>query len=199
MLVGDDEAFLAEATALAEQELGCKVFRGHRKYVMASHTQWKFNSLPLATRCTATLNLFTDLEMLAHADYFVGALLAHVMSVAGCLSSCFGARCSACSCSCYAHLESVPCWHNHCCSEFWNTFWNLSSKVELHVLMHSFAAVPWMSTGDGPPRLPAYHRAGPRQTVPSRLVHGATLVKEGRSDSLLRPIRVILALSVCCW
>ena len=82
VLVGDDEAFLAEATALAERELGCKVFQGHKKYVMSSHTQWKFNALPLETRCTATLNLFTDLEMLAHTDYFVGAYLAPLLSMA---------------------------------------------------------------------------------------------------------------------
>ena len=78
VLVGDDAAFLAEATALAKQELGCKVFQGGKKYPMPAHTQWKFNSLPLDDRCAATLNLFTDLELLAHTDYFVGALL-HVL------------------------------------------------------------------------------------------------------------------------
>ena len=116
VLVGDDEAFLAEATALAQRELGCKVFQGHKKYVMSSHTQWKFNSLPLETRCTATLNLFTDLEMLAHTDYFVGALLArdfvHSTVPVYIYSSAPVVHPTA------AHAINTwlkPCWHNKYC------------------------------------------------------------------------------------
>jgi hypothetical protein len=72
-MVGDDEAFLAEAEALAVERLGCKLFRGRAAYEMASHTQHVFNALPYDQRCAASLHLFTDLELMAHTDYFVGA------------------------------------------------------------------------------------------------------------------------------
>ena len=72
VLVGDDEAFLQEAAAIAAKELGCKFFAGRLKYEMESHNQQKFDQLPLAERCTATMHLLTDLELLAHTDYFVG-------------------------------------------------------------------------------------------------------------------------------
>lgn len=111
VLVGDDEAFLAEATALAQRELGCKVFQGHKKYVMSSHTQWKFNALPLETRCTATLNLFTDLEMLAHTDYFVGALLAPFLSMA---IPVYMFQCPSCLLQLLAQLITHCCHKSHC-------------------------------------------------------------------------------------
>ena len=72
VLVGDDEAFLREAAAIAAKELGCKIFAGRAKYEMESHNQQKFDQLPLAERCAATMHLLTDLELLAHTDYFVG-------------------------------------------------------------------------------------------------------------------------------
>ena len=73
MLVGDDEAFLAEAAAIAARELGCRIFAGRAKYELPQHDQQAFDSLPLSARCAATLHLLTDLELLAHTDYFVGA------------------------------------------------------------------------------------------------------------------------------
>lgn len=72
VLVGDDAGFLAEAAALAEQELGCKVWQGRSQYMLPMHSQQKFNHLPLEDRCAATLHLFSDMELLAHTDYFVG-------------------------------------------------------------------------------------------------------------------------------
>ena len=72
VLVGDDEAFLREAAAVAAAELGCKIFAGRAKYEMESHNQQKFDQLPLTERCAATMHLLTDLELLAHTDYFVG-------------------------------------------------------------------------------------------------------------------------------
>ena len=73
VLVGDDAALLAEAAALAQERLGCKVFAGRAEYLMAKHSQGTFDALPLPERCAATMHLLTDLELLAHADYFVGA------------------------------------------------------------------------------------------------------------------------------
>jgi len=72
-MVGDDEAFLAEAEALAVERLGCKLFRGRAAYEGSSHTQHVFNALPFDQRCAASLHLLTDLELMAHTDYFVGA------------------------------------------------------------------------------------------------------------------------------
>ena len=73
MLVGDDAALLAEAAAAARERLGCKVFAGRAEYLMAKHSQGAFDALPLPERCAATMHLLTDLELLAHTDYFVGA------------------------------------------------------------------------------------------------------------------------------
>lgn len=71
--MGDDEAFIAEAAALAQRELGCAVFSERAKYELPRHKQSMFNHLPLEERCKATLHLLKDLELLAHSDYFVGA------------------------------------------------------------------------------------------------------------------------------
>ena len=73
VLVGDDAALLAEAAALAQERLSCKVFAGRAEYLMAKHQQGAFDALPLPERCAATMHLLTDLELLAHTDYFVGA------------------------------------------------------------------------------------------------------------------------------
>ena len=74
VLVGDDIELLAEAAALARERLSCQVFAGRAEYEMAKHSQSAFDALPLHERCAATLHLLTDLELLAHTDYFVGAL-----------------------------------------------------------------------------------------------------------------------------
>lgn len=73
LFVGDDEAFIAEAADLAQQQLGCAVFSERAKYELPRHKQSMFNHLPLEERCKATLHLLKDLELLAHSDYFVGA------------------------------------------------------------------------------------------------------------------------------
>jgi len=73
VIVGDDEALLREAEALAVERLGCALFRGREAYEMSSHMQHTFNRLPYDQRCAASLHLLTDMELLAHADFFVGA------------------------------------------------------------------------------------------------------------------------------
>ena len=169
VLVGDDEAFLAEATALAQRELGCKVFQGHKKYVMSSHTQWKFNSLPLETRCTATLNLFTDLEMLAHTDYFVGALLARILSIAQSLSIYLPVPQ-------FSTLQLLTrSTSGHCLVGTIRTA-PIGQYLKEAVLRHAaacayarLAAVLLTAKGNGLLLRPAYHKAEPRQEVPNML------------------------------
>jgi hypothetical protein len=73
VIVGDDEALLREAEALAVERLGCALFRGREAYEMSSHMQHTFNRLPYDQRCAASLHLLTDMELLAHTDFFVGA------------------------------------------------------------------------------------------------------------------------------
>ena len=73
VLVGDDEAFLREAQALAVERLGCKLFTKRESYEMSSHMQGLFNQLPYEQRCPASLHLLSDMELLGHTDYFVGA------------------------------------------------------------------------------------------------------------------------------
>lgn len=72
VLVGDDEALLARVAALARQQLGCQVVLS-TEHMMPAHVQQKFNRLALEDRCAATLHLLTDMELLAHTDFFVGA------------------------------------------------------------------------------------------------------------------------------
>ncbi|KAK9827988.1 hypothetical protein WJX81_005593 [Elliptochloris bilobata] len=81
VFVGDDEEFIQEAAALAQRELGCKVFGDRAKYELPSHKQSTFNHLPLEDRCSATLHLLTDLELLAHTDYFVGSFTSGIAAL----------------------------------------------------------------------------------------------------------------------
>jgi len=93
VIVGDDEALLREAEALAVERLGCALFRGREAYEMSSHMQHTFNRLPYDQRCAASLHLLTDMELLAHTDFFVGACRA-----AGCgrgAPACSSAACLA--------------------------------------------------------------------------------------------------------
>ena len=73
VLVGDDQALLREAETLAVERLGCKLFAGREAYEMSAHAQSSFNGMPYDQRCRASLHLLTDMELLAHTDYFVGA------------------------------------------------------------------------------------------------------------------------------
>ena len=107
VLVGDDAGFLAEAAALAEQELGCKVWQGRSQYMLPMHSQQKFNHLPLEDRCAATLHLFSDMELLAHTDYFVGAHVCIIFHVTSPRRAC--CPCTArCSCACHWTIAALP-------------------------------------------------------------------------------------------
>lgn len=41
--------------------------------ITVSARQARFNTLPFAERCEQSLRLLIDIELMAHADYFVGA------------------------------------------------------------------------------------------------------------------------------
>lgn len=73
VLIGDDQALLREAEALAVERLGCKLFARREAYELSSHDQGTFNQLPLERRCRASLHLLTDVELLGHTDFFIGA------------------------------------------------------------------------------------------------------------------------------
>ncbi|CAL8469684.1 g9225 [Coccomyxa elongata] len=73
VLIGDDQALVAETERLAQTHIGCRVVRPSRYYRSKGHHQATFNSLPLHERCRETKQLIKDLEMMANADYFVGS------------------------------------------------------------------------------------------------------------------------------
>ncbi|BDA49890.1 hypothetical protein COCOBI_15-0180 [Coccomyxa sp. Obi] len=73
LLIGDDQAVIAEAENLARTHIGCRVVRPSKYYRSKGHHQETFNSLALDERCRETKQLIKDLEMMAHADYFVGS------------------------------------------------------------------------------------------------------------------------------
>ncbi|BDA44737.1 hypothetical protein COCOBI_06-2150 [Coccomyxa sp. Obi] len=73
VLIGDDHDAIAETGKLAWQHIGCTVVRPSKYYRNQGHHQGTFNSLPLQERCKETIQLIKDLEMMAHADYFVGS------------------------------------------------------------------------------------------------------------------------------
>ncbi|CAL8469526.1 g9067 [Coccomyxa elongata] len=73
VLIGDDHDAVSETAKLAWQHIGCAVVRPSVYYRTQGHHQGAFNSLPLQERCKETIQLIKDLEMMAHADYFVGS------------------------------------------------------------------------------------------------------------------------------
>ncbi len=50
MLIGDDQAAIAEAEQLAAQYIGCKIARPSKYYRTKGHHQATYNSLPLHVR-----------------------------------------------------------------------------------------------------------------------------------------------------
>ena len=53
--------------------LGCAPLRSNGTAHAAQHDQLEFNKQAVDVKCSETLRLITDLEMLAQADYFVGS------------------------------------------------------------------------------------------------------------------------------
>lgn len=73
VIVGDDAAQVAELSDLAAKEVGCRIYIPHPNQPKEGHSQDKFNEEPLPQRCTDTLQLLADIEILAHTDYAVGS------------------------------------------------------------------------------------------------------------------------------
>ena len=73
VVVGDDQELVREAEALAVERLGCKLLTGRMAYAMSVHGQGASDAAQYEQRCRALLHLLTDIELLAHTDYFVGA------------------------------------------------------------------------------------------------------------------------------
>jgi hypothetical protein len=77
IFVGDDQNLLREAEELATSQIGCQSYfvrpEGKGEAQPSGHNQSTFNSLPQKVRCRATLQLLLDIEVMAHADYFIGS------------------------------------------------------------------------------------------------------------------------------
>lgn len=73
IIVGDDGPQVAALSDLAAKKLGCRIYIPHPYHPKGGHSQEKFNDQPLPQRCTQTIQLLADMEILAHADYMVGS------------------------------------------------------------------------------------------------------------------------------
>ncbi|KAK9826199.1 hypothetical protein WJX81_006831 [Elliptochloris bilobata] len=73
-VVVSDETSLAKAASKHMAEVvGCKVLNRTAYFVNTGHVQDHFNRQTIDTKCTSTVQLLMDIELLAHADYFVGS------------------------------------------------------------------------------------------------------------------------------
>lgn len=73
VILGDDYKLMGETAKIAKQKLGCQVFRRPPYFRKAGHVQVEYNKEPLAKRCAYTVQYLQEIEMMTHADYFVGA------------------------------------------------------------------------------------------------------------------------------
>eukprot|EP00884_Botryococcus_braunii_P010355 jgi/Botrbrau1/19320/Bobra.0073s0052.1 len=73
VLLGDNTKLVNELKELAIKELDCKPYIPHSYHKKEGHFQPDFISMPLNARCDATVQVLTDIELLAHTDYFVGS------------------------------------------------------------------------------------------------------------------------------
>eukprot|EP00884_Botryococcus_braunii_P012233 jgi/Botrbrau1/2100/Bobra.0093s0008.1 len=73
VVVGDDAALVAELKELANADLGCKIYSPRAYHKKEGHFQPQFITMDLTSRCAATIQVLTDIEMLAHTDFFIGS------------------------------------------------------------------------------------------------------------------------------
>ncbi|CAL8469442.1 g8983 [Coccomyxa elongata] len=73
VMMGDDQARISAASKLAAKEIGCKVFKGSPYYRKEGHLQDHFNQQSYEDKCSGTVQLLIDMELLAHTDYFIGS------------------------------------------------------------------------------------------------------------------------------
>ncbi|CAL8469576.1 g9117 [Coccomyxa elongata] len=72
VILGDDHKLMGETAKIAKAKLGCAIYRRPPYYRKAGHIQSEFNKEPLAKRCAHTVQFLQDVELMTHADYFVG-------------------------------------------------------------------------------------------------------------------------------
>ncbi len=72
MILGDDHKLMGETAKLAKAKLGCAIYRRPPYYRKAGHVAAEFAKEPLGKRCAHTVQYLQDIELMTHADYFVG-------------------------------------------------------------------------------------------------------------------------------
>ena len=72
VILGDDHKVMGETAKLAKAKLGCAIYRRPPYYRKAGHVQSEFSKEPIAKRCAHTVQFLQDIELMTHADYFVG-------------------------------------------------------------------------------------------------------------------------------
>ena len=107
VILGDDYKLMGETAKIAKQKLGCQVFRRPPYFRKAGHVQVEFNKEPLAKRCAYTVQYLQEIEMMTHADYFVGA-----QRSSGSCSACRHPSCTGTGHSCWLVHRSWPSQNN---------------------------------------------------------------------------------------
>lgn len=72
IIVGDDAEQVDALSSLAQKRLGCRIYLPHHR-PRGGHSQESFNQQSISERCTQTLQLLSDMEILAQTDYMVGS------------------------------------------------------------------------------------------------------------------------------
>lgn len=111
MILGDDHKLMGETAKISKAKLGCAIYRRPPYYRKAGHIQSEFNKEPLAKRCAHTVHFLQDVELMTHADYFVGGSAASSLLTGHCRRT-ITRELRTC------HNESptrapLTCWHSH--------------------------------------------------------------------------------------
>lgn len=73
LFAGDSHKRIDDTAAAAQKRIGCKVFKRKKFYRKAGYSQEEFNQGTTEQRCSSTMHLLADMEIMARSDYFVGS------------------------------------------------------------------------------------------------------------------------------
>ncbi|BDA44816.1 hypothetical protein COCOBI_06-2940 [Coccomyxa sp. Obi] len=73
VFAGDSHKRIDDVAAAAQKRLGCKVFKRKKFYRKSGYSQEDFNRESSEQRCSSTMHLLADMEIMARSDYFIGS------------------------------------------------------------------------------------------------------------------------------
>ncbi|KAK9908258.1 hypothetical protein WJX75_004935 [Coccomyxa subellipsoidea] len=73
VFAGDSHRRIDDMAAAAQKRIGCKVFKRKKFYRKSGYSQEDFNQGSSEQRCSSTMHLLADMEIMARSDYFIGS------------------------------------------------------------------------------------------------------------------------------